>query len=102
MFGAGREARAAEASCAAFLSGVERGLAIGQKLPTLPGWQTVPAPEDAQRLGGQFDGVVWRLRRALGEGMASLRPHLAPGARLFLFIELVPSVWGVTRELLGG
>jgi hypothetical protein len=34
--------------------------------------------------------------------MAILRPYLAPGARLFLFVELVPSVWGVTRELLGG
>src|SRR4051812_29076328 len=102
MLRSGREARAAEASCTTFLDGIGRGLAIGTKLPTLPETQSVSEPSAVQGMGGQFDGVLWRLDHDVREGMASLRPHLAPGARLFLYVELVPSVWRLARELLGG
>ena len=36
------------------------------------------------------------------EGMRLLRPHLEPGARVFFVVELVPSVWDVARQLVGG
>lgn len=103
MFGPGREERAAHAAAATYLKGVQRGLAIGKKLPLFSGFTALSASAQvvAPSEGG-FDGVLWRLERSLGEGMASLRPHLAPGARLFVLVELVPSVWGVTREILGG
>ncbi len=102
MFGPRREERAALAAAASYLKGVQRGLALGKKVPLLPGLSACSAPSQVVAPEGGYDGVLWRLERALGDGLPSLRPHLAPGARLFMLVELVPSVWSVTRELLGG
>jgi hypothetical protein len=102
VFGPGREERAALAAGTAYLQGVQHGLAIGKNTPLLPG---LAAIEDLTQLTvsqASYDGVLWRLERSLAEGMRRLRPVLAPGARLFVLVELVPSVWGVTREILGG
>jgi hypothetical protein len=102
VFGPGREERAALAAGTAYLQGVQRGLALGRKMPHLPGLVAVEEPTQLTDGEGGYDGVLWRLEQSLGEGMLRLRPFLAPGARLFVLVELVPSVWGVTREILGG
>ncbi len=102
MFGSGREARAIEAASAAFLQGVERGLSIGKKLPVLQNMHSVADLASVAATSEHFDGLMWRLDTDLRTGISGVRPVLAPGARLFLLVELVPSVWGVTRQLLGG
>lgn len=102
MFGPGREARAIETASGTCLQGVERGLSIGKKLPVLPNMQAVPDLASVPAVESHFDGVLWRLDTELKPGIPAVRQVLAPGARLFLLVELVPSVWGVTRQLLGG
>jgi hypothetical protein len=102
MFGASAEIRALERVCGAALAGAERGLCVGRKLPAAPNLRGVPAPEAASALAPGFDALVWRLDRRFADGFRLLRPLLSPGARLVFVAELVPSVWGVARELLGG
>jgi hypothetical protein len=103
VFGPGREERAAITAGATYLQDVRSGLAIGKRMPVLPGLISVEDPSRAVALeGAGYDGVIWRLERPFEEGLGMLRPLLLPGARLFVLVELLPSMWGVTREILGG
>ncbi|MFT3921197.1 MAG: hypothetical protein QM778_01550 [Myxococcales bacterium] len=102
MFGAGREMRSVEAASGAFLRGARCGLVIGKRLPALENSREISALSELGAVAGGFDAVLWRLDRNARTALGELRVHLLPGARLFLLAELVPSVWGVTRELLGG
>lgn len=105
MFGLGRDVRAMEAAWTSFSADVARGLVVAKKAPFASLGTGVAASvasvEDAVRAGTSFDGVLWRVDRPLVEGAALLRSALAPGAKLFFVVELVPSAWGVLTELLG-
>jgi hypothetical protein len=102
MFGAGAEARSLEKTYVKALVGVQRGVSVGRKLPGAPFLESVPALEALPELNKRFDGAVWRVDRSVEEGVRALRSWLAPGARLLLVAELVPSAWQVARELFGG
>jgi|GEM_PF-4099101 len=102
MFGAGRELRSMEAATGTFLRGARRGLVIGARLPALEQAHVVSRLAETVGLQGGFDALLWRVDRDLRAGLVALRDKLSPGARVFLVAELVPSMWGVTKELLGG
>jgi hypothetical protein len=102
MLGMGRDIRAVEVACQTFFRGVGSGWAVGRKLPTLEGLRPLDEFEELLGVEQPGHGVLWRVDRGLRAGVAGLRSKLLPGAHVFFVVELVPSVWGVARELLGG
>jgi hypothetical protein len=50
---------------------------------------------------GPYDGIVWRVRSALDQGLETLKPLLHPGAALLLVVEARRPPEALFRSLLG-